>query len=240
MCQRVRDRWFPTPFPAARPCPPLPVAHRPGHRNRRIASHEMNKDSSRSHSLLTLYVESETVDEADGRPVPRFGKVVFVDLAGSERLKESQSEGQTKVETGSINKSLFTLGKVIATLSDSGKGKTDTHIPYRDSKLTKLLMDSLGGSSMALMVACISPASFVAAPCAVRHRTLPSHARPSPLQILPGGDDQHAELCHSRQEHSQQARGENGPQGSAHCRPEARPPPRAGGEPAPSAPATGR
>lgn len=139
----------------------------------------MNKDSSRSHSLLTLYVKSETVDEVDGRPVPRFGKVVFVDLAGSERLKESQSEGQTKVETGSINKSLFTLGKVIATLSDKGRGKADVHIPYRDSKLTKLLMDSLGGSSMALMVACISPASYVLAP------PLSVHMPPSPAPYTP-------------------------------------------------------
>jgi len=119
----------------------------------------MNKDSSRSHSLLTLYVESEVVDEEDGRAVQRFGKVVFVDLAGSERLKESHSEGQTKVETGSINKSLFTLGKVISALSDGPRGRAEAHVPYRDSKLTKLLMDSLGGSSMALMVACVSPAS---------------------------------------------------------------------------------
>ena len=95
----------------------------------------------------------------------RYGKVVFVDLAGSERLKATKSEGVTLTETGAINKSLFTLGKVISTLSVASKrGGSSTgsgnHVPYRDSVLTKLLMDSLGGSSMALMVACCSPASI--------------------------------------------------------------------------------
>jgi len=60
-------------------------------------------------------------------------------------------------ETGSINKSLFTLGKVISCLSDKKKLSKDTHIPYRDSKLTMLLQDSLGGNAKALMIACISP-----------------------------------------------------------------------------------
>ena len=151
-----------------------------GHRNRRIGSHEMNKDSSRSHSLLTVHVEAAGVDSQDGHALVRYGKIVFVDLAGSERLKDTKSEGATLTETGAINKSLFTLGKVISTLSSAanasssssssggggkggggrhgGGGSSHTHVPYRDSLLTKLLMDSLGGSSMALMVACCSPA----------------------------------------------------------------------------------
>lgn len=62
-------------------------------------------------------------------------------------------------ETGKINKSLFTLGKVITTLSDKRKSKGYKHIPYRDSKLTMLLMDSLGGSSKALMIACVTPSA---------------------------------------------------------------------------------
>ena len=126
-----------------------------GHRNRRVGSHELNKDSSRSHSILTFHVESETIDPHDGHTIVNFGKVCFVDLAGSERLKDTRSEGQTLKETGAINQSLFTLGKVIASLSDK-KRKTN-FVPYRDSKLTKLLMDSLGGTSMTLMIACTSP-----------------------------------------------------------------------------------
>eukprot|EP00753_Platysulcus_tardus_P021630 PLAT9066.1.p1 GENE.PLAT9066.1~~PLAT9066.1.p1 ORF type:complete len:860 (-),score=368.60 PLAT9066.1:1512-4091(-) len=125
-----------------------------GHRNRRIGSHELNLDSSRSHSLLTVTLTSETVDPDDGHTVLRGGKVVFVDLAGSERLRDSKSEGLARKETSSINRSLFVLGKVISSLSE---GKS-SHVPYRDSKLTKLLMDSLGGKSMTLMIACCSPA----------------------------------------------------------------------------------
>ena len=86
----------------------------------------------------------------------KYGKISFVDLAGSERLKETHSQGDMIKETGIINKSLFTLGKVISWLSDK-RGHVGKHIPYRDSKLTMLLMDSLGGSSKALMIACVSP-----------------------------------------------------------------------------------
>jgi hypothetical protein len=73
--------------------------------------------------------------------IKRYGKLSFVDLAGSERLKESKAKGDMIKETGNINKSLFTLGKVISCLTDKNKEK---FIPYRDSKLTMLLMDSLG------------------------------------------------------------------------------------------------
>lgn len=83
----------------------------------------------------------------------KYGKISFVDLAGSERLKETKSKGVMLKETGNINKSLFTLGKVISCLSDTKKDKNSKHIPYRDSKLTMLLMDSLGGRSKALMIA---------------------------------------------------------------------------------------
>eukprot|EP01047_Picozoa_sp_COSAG01_P047114 COSAG01_NODE_4474_length_4989_cov_2.852147_1_plen_490_part_10 len=148
-----------------------------GMRKRAVGSHNLNKDSSRSHSMLTFYLESE--EEVDGDPYVKFGKISFVDLAGSERLKETQSgehdadfrstfKGRRSMkgdemlkETGQINKSLFTLGKVISALGDakSAHSVSSAHIPYRDSKLTKLLMDSLGGSSKALMFACCSPAS---------------------------------------------------------------------------------
>ncbi len=100
----------------------------------------MNKDSSRSHSIMTIYIISEL--KQGNQSVKRYGKISFVDLAGSERLKESKSQGDMIKETGNINKSLFTLGKVIKGLTDK-KSKTP-YIPYRDSKLTMLLMDSLG------------------------------------------------------------------------------------------------
>ena len=149
-----------------------------GMRHRAVGSHNLNKDSSRSHSMLTFYLESE--EESDGEPYVKFGKISFVDLAGSERLKETQSDmaggpqdfqatfrsrarmkgDEMLKETGNINKSLFTLGKVISALGDASKASKDHahYVPYRDSKLTKLLMDSLGGASKALMFACCSPA----------------------------------------------------------------------------------
>jgi Kinesin motor domain len=215
-----------------------------GEANRKVSSHALNQDSSRSHTFLTVMVEHTRMVEP-GKEVPGargrsgggsggsaahggFGslvttrsKCVFVDLAGSERLNETKAEGQTAIESRSINKSLFTLGKVIsglaaastaqansAALSPGGFGSPvpsyagplmspsnmarnrrsvsagpfnsspsqaalspptggagaaspappTAHIPYRDSKLTKLLADCLGGSSMTIMIACISPA----------------------------------------------------------------------------------
>jgi hypothetical protein len=129
-----------------------------GTKNRRVGSHELNKDSSRSHCILTMYVISEFV--TNGQPFKKYGKISFVDLAGSERLKESKSQGEMIKETGNINKSLFVLGKVISALTDKKNNKQ--HIPYRDSKLTKLLMDSIGGTAKTLMIACISPSNVYA------------------------------------------------------------------------------
>ncbi|KAE9026668.1 hypothetical protein PR003_g13015 [Phytophthora rubi] len=144
----------------------LAVVHE-GHRNRHVASHGMNADSSRSHSLLTVHVDrTETRDSDSGQShgVTRYGKMSFVDLAGSERLKETRSNNAE--ETSNINRSLLTLGKVISALAASSSGSntgamsgTSHFIPYRDSKLTKLLMDSLGGQSLTLMVACVSPSA---------------------------------------------------------------------------------
>ena len=114
-------------------------------KNRKIGSHEMNKDSSRSHSILTIYLISQIVKyfkKKNGDSIiKKYGKLTFVDLAGSERLKESKAKGDMVKETGNINKSLFTLGLVISSLTDK---KGDKFIPYRDSKITMLLMDSLG------------------------------------------------------------------------------------------------
>jgi len=137
-----------------------------GHLNRRRASHDLNQDSSRSHSLLTLQI---MIDDAQVQPnepasstAPRKrGKLTFVDLAGSERLKRSRTSSAE--ETGAINKSLFTLAKVISVLSDmalqhDSADQRQHHVPYRDSTLTKLLADALGGNALALFIACVSPA----------------------------------------------------------------------------------
>ncbi|KNE60851.1 hypothetical protein AMAG_06617 [Allomyces macrogynus ATCC 38327] len=130
-----------------------------GLRNRTTAAHALNERSSRSHSVLTVYIESEEVAGAEGGegpPTQRFGKISFVDLAGSERVKESKATGEMLKESSNINQSLLVLGSCISALADPKK--KNGHIPYRDSKLTKLLMDSLGGNGIALMIACISPA----------------------------------------------------------------------------------
>lgn len=121
-----------------------------GTRNRKVGSHNLNKDSSRSHCMMTLHLERRDHVGVGGR-------ITFVDLAGSERLPESQSKGDAAKETGHINRSLFALGNVISALADSRK--RGGHIPYRDSKLTQLLKDSLGGSGRTLMLACCSPSS---------------------------------------------------------------------------------
>ncbi|KAG1706083.1 hypothetical protein DVH05_002644 [Phytophthora capsici] len=132
-----------------------------GHRNRHVASHGMNADSSRSHSLLTVHVDRTKTHDSDSghsHGVTRYGKMSFVDLAGSERLKETRSSNTE--ETSNINRSLLTLGKVISALASTGtNASTSQFIPYRDSKLTKLLMDSLGGQSLTLMIACVSPSA---------------------------------------------------------------------------------
>lgn len=88
-----------------------------------------------------MYIISELKSVQDNHTFKRYGKISFVDLAGSEKLKESMSEGIMMKETGQINKSLFTLGKVISMLSskDTAQKLNSKYIPYRDSKLTMLL-----------------------------------------------------------------------------------------------------
>ncbi|KAI8813001.1 P-loop containing nucleoside triphosphate hydrolase protein, partial [Cladochytrium replicatum] len=124
-----------------------------GLRNRTTRSHKMNEYSSRSHSIMTVYLETELVENEE--TVVTQGKLSFVDLAGSEKVKESMTSGEVFAEALNINKSLLTLGNCISALSDARK--RGGHVPYRDSKLTKLLADSLGGTGMALMFACVAP-----------------------------------------------------------------------------------
>ncbi|NXW35847.1 KIF12 protein, partial [Phaetusa simplex] len=131
-----------------------------GSQRRRTSAHALNRHSSRSHALLTIHVCSRAVST---RPAPgiscpsKQGTLCFVDLAGSERVKETGSSGELSVEANSINRSLLALGHCISLLAKP-RGKR-MHIPYRDSKLTRLLARSLGGSGVTLMVACISPSS---------------------------------------------------------------------------------
>lgn len=114
----------------------------------------MNADSSRSHSIFTINVEMCEKDQNDGEEHYRLGKLNLVDLAGSERQSKTGAAGDRLKEATKINLSLSALGNVISALVD-GKSK---HVPYRDSKLTRLLQDSLGGNTKTLMIAAISPA----------------------------------------------------------------------------------
>ncbi|GAX18997.1 kinesin family member 4/21/27 [Fistulifera solaris] len=120
----------------------------------------MNESSSRSHAILSVLVEQSTkvVEETDGeeRLIIKQSKFNFVDLAGSERIKRTQAEGQRMKEGIDINKGLLVLGNVISALGDPKK-RGRTFVPYRDSKLTRLLKGSLGGNHKTLMIACVSP-----------------------------------------------------------------------------------
>uniref|UniRef100_A0A8C9VHZ7 Kinesin family member 21A n=1 Tax=Scleropages formosus TaxID=113540 RepID=A0A8C9VHZ7_SCLFO len=136
--------------------------------SRTTASTQMNVQSSRSHAIFTIHlcqVRVCTPDPTDNRMADGSSdmnefetltaKFHFVDLAGSERLKRTGATGDRAKEGISINCGLLALGNVISALGD--RSKRATHVPYRDSKLTRLLQDSLGGNSQTVMIACISP-----------------------------------------------------------------------------------
>ncbi|KAG7577602.1 Kinesin motor domain [Arabidopsis thaliana x Arabidopsis arenosa] len=125
-----------------------------GATNRKIAATRMNSESSRSHSVFTCTIES--LWERDSLTRSRFARLNLVDLAGSERQKSSGAEGDRLKEAANINKSLSTLGLVIMSLVDLAHGK-HRHVPYRDSRLTFLLQDSLGGNSKTMIIANVSP-----------------------------------------------------------------------------------
>ncbi|XP_048453443.1 kinesin-like protein KIF3C isoform X2 [Rhincodon typus] len=125
-----------------------------GNQTRSVASTNMNEYSSRSHAIFVVTVECSELG-LDGENHIRVGKLNLVDLAGSERQSKTGVQGERLKEATKINLSLSALGNVISALVD---GKS-THIPYRDSKLTRLLEDSLGGNAKTIMVATIGPAS---------------------------------------------------------------------------------
>ncbi|KAM4821268.1 kinesin-like protein KIF15 [Thomomys bottae] len=127
-----------------------------GWRNRRVASTSMNRESSRSHAVFTITIESmEKINETVNI---RTSLLNLVDLAGSERQRDTHAEGMRLKEAGNINRSLSCLGQVITALVDVGNGK-QRHICYRDSKLTFLLRDSLGGNAKTAIIANVHPGS---------------------------------------------------------------------------------
>ncbi|KOX78531.1 Osmotic avoidance abnormal protein 3 [Melipona quadrifasciata] len=126
-----------------------------GDRRRAAAATKMNAASSRSHAVLTLSLETLAINEENSKTenTVKRGRLHLVDLAGSERQARTGATGDRLKEAASINLSLSALGNVISALA-AGHGR---HVPYRDSKLTRLLRDSLGGNARTLMIACLSP-----------------------------------------------------------------------------------
>ncbi|XP_015262543.1 PREDICTED: chromosome-associated kinesin KIF4-like [Gekko japonicus] len=124
-----------------------------GNNSRTVAATAMNTQSSRSHAIFTIFVEQRSKKDTN---VSLHSKLHLVDLAGSERQKKTKAEGDRLMEGININKSLLCLGNDISALGD--ETKRGNHVPYRDSKLTRLLQNSLGGNSHTLMIACVSPA----------------------------------------------------------------------------------
>ena len=127
-----------------------------GAQNRTVGETAMNRESSRSHSVFMLTITSSRTDRETGLTTNRTSHFNLVDLAGSERQRDAQTSGQRLAEASGINQSLSALGNVILSLVDLSHGK-QRHVPYRDSKLTFLLKDSLGGNSLTYVVACVSP-----------------------------------------------------------------------------------
>ncbi|KAM9752203.1 kinesin-like protein KIF3B [Menidia menidia] len=126
-----------------------------GNQNRSVGATNMNEHSSRSHAIFLITVECSELG-VDGENHIRVGKLNLVDLAGSERQAKTGAQGERLKEATKINLSLSALGNVISALVDG----RSSHIPYRDSKLTRLLQDSLGGNARTVMVANIGPASY--------------------------------------------------------------------------------
>ena len=126
-----------------------------GNKRRTMASTNQNKFSSRSHAILQLSLKRKSFNKEKKIFDIFFSKFLIVDLAGSER--GGLEKGKRREEGANINKSLFTLGSCINILSD--KNKNGKFIPYRDSKLTRLLKDSLGGNILTVMLVCVSPSN---------------------------------------------------------------------------------
>jgi len=123
-----------------------------GNNNRAVTATNMNEQSSRSHSIFILTVTQNNLEDLSCKT----GSLYLVDLAGSEKVGKTGAKGQTLDEAKMINKSLTTLGKVITALTD----KKSSHVPYRESKLTRILSESLGGNSRTCLIITCSPALY--------------------------------------------------------------------------------
>ncbi|XP_037382433.1 kinesin-like protein KIF13B isoform X1 [Talpa occidentalis] len=131
-----------------------------GNKSRTVAATNMNEESSRSHAVFKITLTHTLCDVQSGTSGEKVGKLSLVDLAGSERATKTGAAGDRLKEGSNINKSLTTLGLVISALADQSAGKNkNKFVPYRDSVLTWLLKDSLGGNSKTAMVATVSPAA---------------------------------------------------------------------------------
>ncbi|KAG4302368.1 hypothetical protein PCK1_001350 [Pneumocystis canis] len=143
-----------------------------GNNVRITASTRMNDISSRSHAIFTIKIKQVYLDKNSKKTVEKISRFRLVDLAGSERAYATGSTGCRLKEGASINKSLTSLGRVITYLSE---GKPESIIPYRDSVLTFLLSDSLGGNSKTAMVACISPSDYDESLSTLRYANAAKH-----------------------------------------------------------------
>ncbi|EXJ84257.1 kinesin family member 1/13/14 [Capronia epimyces CBS 606.96] len=157
---------------------------RMGDNSRTTASTKMNDTSSRSHAVFTIMLKQIHHDYRTDETTERLARIRLVDLAGSERAKATEATGQRLREGGNINKSLTTLGRVIAALADpkharvhNSKRSTRDIVPYRDSILTWLLKDSLGGNSKTAMIACIAPADYDETLSTLRYADQAKHIR---------------------------------------------------------------
>ncbi|XP_020799021.1 kinesin-like protein KIF13A isoform X2 [Drosophila serrata] len=133
-----------------------------GNKSRTVAATNMNAESSRSHAVFSVVLTQILTDQATGVSGEKVSRMSLVDLAGSERAVKTGAVGDRLKEGSNINKSLTTLGLVISKLADQTNGKrggNDKFVPYRDSVLTWLLKDNLGGNSRTVMVATISPSA---------------------------------------------------------------------------------
>ncbi|KAM8872276.1 kinesin heavy chain-like isoform 1-T1 [Synchiropus picturatus] len=123
-----------------------------GKANRHVAVTNMNEHSSRSHSIFLINIKQENMETEKKLS----GKLYLVDLAGSEKVSKTGAEGAVLDEAKNINKSLSALGNVISALAEG----TKTHVPYRDSKMTRILQDSLGGNCRTTIIICCSPSIY--------------------------------------------------------------------------------
>lgn len=144
--------------------------------NRAVGETQMNMASSRSHCVYIFVVQQELIRDKRVKN----GKLILVDLAGSEKVEKTGAEGKVLEEAKTINKSLSALGNVINALTSVGKAN---HIPFRDSKLTRILQDALGGTSRTALLCCCSPSYSNASESlsTLRFGTRAKHIKASPF-----------------------------------------------------------